>query len=135
MVKGGAEVVKLCAPMLAKNSTKYFGNTRIRMLNKGFAQSEESGITHTKNEVKYTIKIIKSLANRDISWRITELSMRVGLLLMKNVSTPLAKIIVIISSNSIRFSNKYSYSKENIRIRHGCTDNLKRRNDICHGNS
>ena len=102
MVKGGAEVVKLCAPILAKNSTKYFGNTRIRMLNKGFTQSEESGITQIKNEVKYIIKIIKSLENRDISWRITEkdikqkrgffaLSMKVGLLLMKNVPTPLAK--------------------------------------------
>ena len=70
-----------------------------------------SGITLTNTEIKVTIKVIKSLENRGILLKGTTTKvanqkggflcnvlgsiMKVGLLLMKNVLTPLVKNVLI----------------------------------------
>ena len=57
--------------------------------------------------------------------------MKVALPLMKNVLTPLAKSILIPLG---LMSSRCSYSKENLCIRHGCTDNIRQRNQRYHDN-
>ena len=90
---------------------------------KDFEKFSGTGITLTNNDIKDIIKVIKSLENRGMlikgtTTKITSQEgrflnflkplIRVGLPLMKNVLTPLAKSVLIISSN---VSSRCSYSK------------------------
>ena len=67
-----------------------------------------SGTTLKSNEIEYIIKVIKSSQNTEILLKVTTKkfnsqgggfigpSMRVGLLLLKNVLTPLAKSVLML---------------------------------------
>ena len=105
---GPTEVVKRGAPILAKTATKYFVNKGINMINKRFTQIEGSGIRLRNNEIKDIVNVIKrSLENKGIllkgtfekvinqNGRFVGSLMRVGLLLMNYVLTPLAKNILL----------------------------------------
>ena len=63
MVRGGTEVWKRGAPILAKTATKHVLNKRINVLNKRFTRSEGWAITITNNEINDIIKVVKSLEN------------------------------------------------------------------------
>ena len=98
------------APKLAEKATEYYVKGIIE-LNKKFTWSKGSGITLTNNEIKYIMKVIKSLENRRILLKGTTSKttshqggflnvlrplMIVGLPLMKNVLTPLAKNVLLL---------------------------------------
>ena len=54
------------APELARKATEYYINKGINELNKTFTSSKDSWITLTNNKIKYILKVIKSLENREI---------------------------------------------------------------------
>ena len=105
--KGGTDAAKYSEAILARKTEKYFMNKGINELNKKFTASEGSGITLAHNELKNIMKVIKSIENREIFFKeATEnvinqkgsflgLLMRVGLLLMKIVLTPIPKSVLI----------------------------------------
>ena len=106
---GPTEVVKRGAPILAKTATKYFVNKGINMINKTFTQIEGSGIRLRNNKIKDIVNVIKrSLENKGIllkgifekvinqNGRFVGSLMRVGLLLMNYVLTPLAKNVLLL---------------------------------------
>ena len=69
--EGGTEAAKRGTPVLPKNVAKYFVNKRTDNLNKTFTPSEGSRTVLTKNEMKYAIKVIKSVENREILFKGT----------------------------------------------------------------
>ena len=66
--EGGIEAAKRGAPVLPK---MYFVNKRTDNLNKKFRPSEGSRTILTKNKMKYAIKVIKSVENREILFKGT----------------------------------------------------------------
>ena len=69
--EGGTEAAKRGTPVLPKNIAKYFVNQRTDNLNKIFTPSEGSRTVLTKNKMKYAIKVIKSVENREILFKGT----------------------------------------------------------------
>ena len=69
--EGGTEAAKRGKPVLPKNVAKYFVNQRTDNLNKIFTPSEGSRTVLTKNKMKYAIKVIKSVENREILFKGT----------------------------------------------------------------
>ena len=99
------------------------------MIGKRIKEKFGSGITLTKNEIKDIMKVIKSLENRGILLRETATKMTsqkggflhflrplmtVGLPLMKNALTPLAKIFLL----PIGFSAAMSVTDTAIQKKH-----------------
>ena len=109
-IKSGTQELITRAPELTRNATRYFVNEGINRLKKDFILSEGSGITLTNNEIKDTIKGIKSLESAGILLKGTTTKstsqegkflnflrplMTAGIPLMKSVLTPLAKNVLI----------------------------------------
>ena len=109
-IKSGTQELITRAPELTRNATRYFVNEGINRLRKDFILSEGSGITLTNNEIKDTIKGIKSLESAGILLKGTTTKsasqegeflnflrplMAAGIPLMKSVLTPLAKNVLI----------------------------------------
>ena len=113
---------------IARNLGDNFLDKQIDKFNKEYITGTGSGITLTNNEIKYFMKVIKSLWNRGILLKETTTKitrqeigflnflkplMTAGLPLMKNVLTPLAKSVLIplgltatVSATDAAFKNK-----------------------------
>ena len=65
-LKAGTQELIQRVPQLSKDATRYFVNKGINRFQKDFKLGEGSGIALTSNEIKYIIKVIKSLENRRI---------------------------------------------------------------------
>ena len=65
-LKKGISLAQKLAIAIAGKAREYHINKRINELNKKFTSSKGSGITLTDNEIKYIIKVIKSLENTGI---------------------------------------------------------------------
>ena len=109
-IKAGTQELITREPELTRDATRHFVNEGINRLKKDFILSEGSGITLTNNEIKDTIKGIKSLESTGILLKGTTTKITsqegeflnflrplaaAGIPLMKSVLTPLAKNVMI----------------------------------------
>ena len=96
-----------------------------------------------KNEIKNSLKVIRSFENRGISLKRTTRKINsqeegllnflgslitIGLPLMKNAFTPFAKsALVLLGLKAAASTTDAAIQKKKIRIRDDCTNNLTRR--------